>query len=182
MENQTDLFFIAILPPRDLQQEVTSFKEYASTHFNSKHALRSPPHITLISPFRWPVADRNSLNRFLDSFRFLSSPFDLKLQDFDCFAPRVIFVDVKTEPLLVEMQEQLKTEIERALGVEHKGPFGFHPHMTIAFRDLEQSVFPQAWAYFSEQSYLRTFTVENLTLLRHQVDGWQVEGSFSLQN
>ncbi len=50
----SSLFFIAVLPPKEIQAEVTRFKEYAAGHFHSSRALRSPPHITLISPFQWP--------------------------------------------------------------------------------------------------------------------------------
>ncbi|NRB52236.1 MAG: 2'-5' RNA ligase family protein [Saprospiraceae bacterium] len=178
MSKQTDLFFIAVLPPAEIQEEVTAFKEYAATEFNSKHALRSPPHITLIPPFRWASSERDKLIRFLEGFTFSPSTIALTLENFDCFAPRVIFVDVNAELLLQQMQVQLKTEIAQHLGIEHKGPFGFHPHMTIAFRDLVEDVFQTAWAYFSTQSYLRTFAVQELTLLKHHQKGWQVDGSF----
>lgn len=178
MSKQTDLFFIALLPPEDIQEEVTAFKQYVAAHFNSKHALRSPPHITLIPPFRWLSSERSKLIQFLEDFHFSTSSFELILQGFDCFAPRVIFVDVRPEALLEQLQEALKTAIASQLGIENRGPFGFHPHMTIAFRDLHQNLFPKAWQYFSEQSYHSTFSVQNLTLLRHQQKGWQVEGSF----
>ncbi|NET36288.1 MAG: 2'-5' RNA ligase family protein [Cyanothece sp. SIO1E1] len=182
MSKQTDLFFIAVLPPMEIQQEVTEFKKEAAAQFDSRHALRSPPHITLIPPFRWPSSDQESLNRCLGEFRFDSSYFSICLKNFDCFAPRVIFVDVEAEPLLVQLQSQLAASIERDLGVKHKGPFGFHPHMTIAFRDLEQKTFPRAWEYFSQKEYQRSFAVQQLTLLVHRPSGWQENGTFPLAN
>ena len=182
MSNQTDLFFIAVVPPLEIQQEVTAFKNEAAAQFNSRHALRSPPHITLIPPFRWPSSDLESLTRCLLDFRFIPTSFSLTLKDFDCFAPRVIFVDVEAEPLLVQLQEQLAKAVEHSLGVKHKGPFGFHPHMTIAFRDLEQHIFPQAWAYFNQKAYQRTFVVQQLSLLVHQASGWKENGTFSLMD
>ena len=48
------LFFIAVLPDEAIQAEVARFKHYAARHFKSSRALRSPAHITLFSPFRWP--------------------------------------------------------------------------------------------------------------------------------
>lgn len=180
MSKPTDLFFVAVLPPEEIQQEVTAFKEEAAAQFNSRHALRAPPHITLIPPFRWPSTDLASLTQCLSDFRFVPKSFPLTLRNFDCFAPRVIFVDVEAASLLVQLQEQLTIVVERELGVRHKGPFGFHPHMTIAFRDLEQRVFPQAWAFFSQKSYQRTFEVQQLTLLVHRPSGWHEKGTFSL--
>ncbi len=180
MSKQTDLFFIAVLPQKEIQQEVTAFKNEAAAQFNSRHALRSPPHITLIPPFRWPSSNLESLTQCLAHFRFDLSSFSITLKNFDSFPPRVIFVDVETEPLLVQLQEQLASTMEQSLGIKHKGPFGFHPHMTIAFRDLEQNTFPHAWEYFSKKVYQRTFEVQQLTLLVHRPSGWQENGTFPL--
>lgn len=180
MKKASELFFIAILPPFEIQEEVTAFKKYAAEHFDSKHALRSPPHITLIPPFRWDTAQQSQLIQFLSAYSFAPSSFDLKLKNFDCFAPRVIFVDLEPEPTLSEMQAHLASAIQSELGITHRGPFGFHPHMTIAFRDLSTSIFPKAWKHFSAQSYQRSFRVDGLVLLQHSPHGWQITQSFPL--
>jgi len=180
MNKASELFFIAIIPPFEIQEEVTAFKKYAAEHFDSKHALRSPPHITLIPPFHWEIAKRSQLLQFLSIYRFVPSSFGIRLKNFDCFAPRVIFVDVEPEPTLSEMQAHLAVAIQSELGISHKGPFGFHPHMTIAFRDLTSSVFPKAWNHFAAQSYQRSFRVDTLNLLHHTPQGWQITQSFPL--
>ena len=179
---ETELWFIAILAPKAIQAEVTAFKQFAATHFGSQHALRTPPHLTLIPPFRWPRDHRPQLLNFLSSFHFQPATFRLTLRDFDCFAPRVIFVDLEEEPLLDQLQAHLAAAIGHQLGIRHHGPHGFHPHMTIAFRDLEQAIFPAAWAHFSTQSYLRSFEVNALTLLLHAKEGWEVIQTFSLDS
>lgn len=176
----TDLLFIALLAPDEIQAKVTAFKQYAATNFDSKHALRSPPHITLIPPFRWPLDDRKFLIDFLTNFQFAASPFPLHLYNFDCFAPRVIFVDVVEEPKLYQLQAQLAVAVAEELGIQHQGPHDFHPHMTIAFRDLQVRVFPAAWSYFSSLSFQASFPVDKLALLRHTHVGWQLVQTFPL--
>lgn len=47
------LYFIALVLPSPLYEEVTRLKEYFRDRYNSKAALRSPPHITLHMPFKW---------------------------------------------------------------------------------------------------------------------------------
>lgn len=180
MSAATELYFIALLPPDKIREEVTAFKQYAATNFDSKHALRSPPHITLIPPFRWPQDQQARLLDFLTRFPYQTSPFGLSLRHFDCFAPRVIFVDVIAEPKLFQLQAELATALADELNIRHKGPHGFHPHLTIAFRDLKAEVFPKAWAYFSTQSYESFFEVNALALLRHTVAGWQLDQTFPL--
>ena len=52
----TALYYIALLPPENIRQEVTALKEHAAEAFHSSKALNSPPHITLIPPFRIEIS------------------------------------------------------------------------------------------------------------------------------
>ena len=47
------LYFIGILPPEDIKKKITDIKHVVARKFGSKHALNSPPHITLRMPFKW---------------------------------------------------------------------------------------------------------------------------------
>ena len=177
---KTGLFFIAVLPDFKIQDEVTTFKKYAAAYFQSQHALKSPPHITLIPPFRWELSRWNQLQESLSDFVKEQQTFHLKLKNFDCFAPRVIFVDVEEQPILNQLQKQLHMYLKEHLGLINNNRPGFHPHMTIAFKDLKKSVFPMAWAYFSAQVYERTFEVQQLHLLQHNSKRWTIKQEFGL--
>ena len=54
----------------------------------------------------------------------------------------------------------------------------FKAHMTIAHRDLNQQVFPLAWAYFSKLNFRRSFQADSLTLLKHENGRWSIEKVF----
>jgi 2'-5' RNA ligase len=168
------LYFIALLPNKLIQDEVTAFKEEARTKFGSGHALKSPPHITLIPPFRTDRTDFVALHEFADN----QSPFDVQLERFDRFGSRVIFVHVTTNQALVSCQKRLASFCSDLFSIPIETR-PFHPHMTVAFKDLSRSVFPEAWSYFSAQSYHRTFSAAALTLLRHTGQRWEIAEEFS---
>ena len=173
------LFFVALLPNEAIQKEVTQFKEYAAEHFRSSRALRSPPHITLALPFRWPESRVGALCDALELFATEEKSFRLGLNNFNCFAPRVIFVDVERKFELQELQSRLTAYLQARLGLENKTHRDFSPHVTVAFKDLHRRVFPEAWAYFSRLNYEREFLADALALLQHNGKRWEVLHRFA---
>ncbi|WP_460976380.1 2'-5' RNA ligase family protein [Spirosoma knui] len=167
------LYFVALLPGLAIQDEVTHLKREAQARFGSAHALKSPPHVTLIPPFR---TDRTSFSALQD-FAEQQLPFPVQLMNFGRFGSRVIFVHVVEAPALLDCQLQLASFCHRQLNVPLDSR-PFHPHMTVAFKDLNRSVFPEAWAYFSAQPYERTFTASALTLPRHSGQQWEIVEEF----
>ena len=173
------LLFIAVIPVKEICEEVTAFKQYALEHFDSGRALRSPAHITLIPPFRWSPGRLRALKGSLEQFTCRCVPFYLTLNGFDCFQPRVIFVDVEESEELNRLQSGLEDYLSLEYSLKNEGKHGFHPHMTVAFKDLRRSVFPTAWKYFAGQEYLRVFEVNQYFLLRHNGLRWEVDGAFA---
>jgi 2'-5' RNA ligase len=51
---------------------------------------------------------------------------------------------------------------------------GFTPHVTVAFKDLEDAQFEKAWPEYETQEYKATFKVNNLYFLRHNGKSWEV--------
>lgn len=173
------IYFIAILPAHEIRQEVKAFKEYALEHFESGRALRSPAHITLEPPFKWADDQVEVVEACLESFSRNKAPFSIELCDFDAFSPRVIFVAVKENEALIRLQKELKQALKDQLSLISDRPeYPFHPHMTVAFKDLKKKQFPRAWEYFSNIPYRKTFEAQQLTLLRHNGEVWEVKKSF----
>lgn len=170
-----NLYFIALLPDQAIQDEITAFKQTAQERFGSGHALKSPPHITLIPPFRSDRTDFSALQLLADE----QKPFSVHLRNFDRFGSRVIFVNVLPEPALLSHQKRLADFCSNQWGIQPDFR-PFHPHMTVAFKDLKRSVFPEAWAYFSAQSYERLFMAQAYTLLIHTGQRWIIDKTISL--
>jgi 2'-5' RNA ligase len=54
----------------------------------------------------------------------------------------------------------------------------FHPHVTIAFRDLTKENFEQAWQHYSGKPFKESFAANSLSLLKLTGDGWIILKSF----
>lgn len=180
MDRSKQRFFIALVPPDDIQQQITHIKLYFAEHYNSRGALNSPPHVTLQPPFEWPAAEVPKLEENLRAFAANKLPVVVTLSGFAAFAPRVIYADVVKSPILLELQKDLMDYVEANLAifdrVSRTRPFV--PHMTVAFRDLTKQNFQAAWPEFAGRSLYFEFTAAELTLLIHDGDRWNVATNF----
>ncbi|NJL47944.1 MAG: 2'-5' RNA ligase family protein [Leptolyngbyaceae cyanobacterium SM2_5_2] len=173
-------WFVALLPPLDLQNRVTAIKEDLWQRFQSKAALKSPPHITLQPPFLWPVESLAALNQSLAAFALEQAPIPIQLAGYSAFPPRVIYIDVQPEPSLFACQAALQTEFEATFGLTQANAqhHSFTPHMTVGFRDLKPAAFHRAWAEFKNRPFAASFVAQTLTLLRHDGQRWRVAADF----
>ena len=172
-------YFMALVAPEPFQTELMAFKQLIADRYNSRGALRSPAHITLHMPFEWKEEKEDKLTDSLQAFSFKE---DLKIDllNFSCFEPRVLFVDVKKNKLLIQLQEELVSHVKKNLRLFNQANDmrGFHPHITIAFRDLRKEKFYEALAYFKTQAYNVTFTINSFCLLKHTGKEWLVHKEF----
>ncbi|MGE5658852.1 MAG: 2'-5' RNA ligase family protein [Actinomycetota bacterium] len=178
------LFFIALLPPQEIQASITEIKQHFAEHYASRHALKSPPHITLQPPFEWLPEELPRLEEWLANFTTPRSPFSITLSGFAAFPPRVIYVNVIKTPELLAIHQALMAGLEANLGIidpaSKTRPFS--PHMTVAFRDLTRKNFQAAWPKFEQRSLDFEFTASQLTLLIHDNSRWNIKAEFLLGN
>lgn len=163
-------FFVALLPPVAVQDEITAIQQDIWRRFGSQGALNSPPHITLQPPFQWPAGRVGELEQVLADFARGRSPVPVQLQNFSAFAPRVIYVDVVQTEALMALQPALMVHLETTCGIVNavaKGRPQFIPHATVGFRDLTREAFHAAWAEFRDRPFAAEFVVPQLTLLYH---------------
>jgi 2'-5' RNA ligase len=175
-------FLIAILPPAELQAEVTVIKQVFADKYQSKGALKSPPHITLHAPFVWAEDRLSELEHSLKSFACDREPFVINLSNFAAFPPRVIYLDVLANHHLDLLHRDLLHHCDRDLQIIDQVAANrkFVPHMTVAFRDLKQSNFDQAWLDFQDREFTAQWQVQELTLLMHNGQRWEVKSQFEI--
>ena len=183
MNDSQHRFFVALLPPQFIQDEVNQIKQYFSDRYHSKKAFNSPPHVTLQPPFQWSEENVPVLETCLRDFAAGYSPIPVTLDGFGAFKPKVIYVNVVKTPELLRLQTDLLAHLEASLGivdpVAKTRPFS--PHMTVAFRDLTRQNFKAAWPEFEHRPLHFQFTASNLTLLIHDGRQWNVSVEFSFQ-
>lgn len=175
-----DLYFIAIVPPSVLKERVKALKEEMKDRFGVKHALRSLAHITLQMPFKRVPADESLIIDALREFASEESPFAVNLSGFDCFSPRVIFVKVEDHSPIVKLHENLQGVLTGKLDFSPKDlSQRFHPHMTIATRDLTKTLFREAWPQYEFREFTASFAARSICLLKHNGRFWEEYMSFN---
>ena len=167
------MYYIAIIAPEAIDEQVKSWKLYLRDHFGCIVALKSPAHLTLISPFWMNTELQQALQNSMQEFSSSQHGFTLQLKNFDSFKPRVIFVQVMQSDNLL----QLKNILEKHLLAHSQFPIkearAFHPHITLANRDLQKKDFGTAWEHFNKKNYETSFLVEGITLMKHNGLQWE---------
>lgn len=173
------LYFIAILPPLPLREEIRAIKERIRDKYGAGHALKLPAHITLQMPFKRRSSDEGKFSEELKRFSLAERGFMVIPDGFGAFQPRVIYIKI-TDPdpvrrLHRRLREVLLTELDFSLE-EIKEEF--HPHISVATRDLTRSAFSEAWPEFRDEKFTGEFWVGSIFLLKHNGRNWDILEEF----
>jgi len=175
----TSLYFIGILPDESQREEITAMKREFQERYKSSHALKSPPHITLAPPFQVPAEKERQIMSILSASARDWSHFKVTMDNFGAFKPRVVFVHIvhsdHLEKLYFKLNDQL---ITLGLITGDKMRKSYHPHITLATRDLDRKMFYKAWEEFQNRSFQREFEAKGITLLKHNGKFWDVLETF----
>ena len=182
-EKVEKLYFVAIVPPSPIYEEAFEQKVYFKTKYNSKASLNSPPHITLHMPFKWVEKNEDEIVCHLRTFAHENSSVAIKLNGFSSFPPRVIFINVEITTELERLQKNLRRYFKRQLNLFNANykELPFHPHLTLAFRDLKKPNYQKAWEEFVSKNYQATFLASKIALLKHSGSVWEIFQEFDLQ-
>ena len=176
------LYLIALVPDLALRERIRLLKEEMKQRFGSSHALKSPAHITLQMPFRREESLEPALVQALNALACQQRVFQVPLLGFDCFPPRVLFVRVGNWEAITKLHNRLQKVLEEDLGFSRQdNGFRFHPHMTIATRDLSEESFLRAWPEYAKRPFDAVFAVNSLFLLKHNGKNWQLFLEFPFQ-
>ena len=177
---QKRLFSLAFLPPPNVQVYANQIKQRFAKVYQSKAALKSPPHITLQAPFQWDFNDLVTLENALVRFAEIQTNISIKLDGFSSFPPRVIYLNVEQTSELLNLQKNLSNYLELSLKISDRRHQNrsFTPHLTVAFKDLSPTNFYRAWEEFKNTKVNFNFTVTKLTLLFHHQGRWETIKQF----
>jgi len=175
-----DLYFIALLLPPSAARQVERYQVWARDTFDSQAALRSPPHVTLQSPFKLGDDDNKVLKSVLTVCAGQTPAIDVTLSGFGAFPPRVVYIDVVRTPELMTVQSALSRHLKVTFGIGCDLPVDrpFRPHVSVAFRDLKRSQFRKLWAEVRDKSFTEQFQVTGMALLRHDGRRWRVGSEY----
>lgn len=177
------LYFIAIVLPPQLRDEINVFKEEMKEKYGAKHALKIPAHITMQPPFKFSEGEEEGLISALEDFAGQQENFEVELNGFGSFPPRVIYVRVTDHQPIIRLHNSLQ-QVTKDFVKQDKGRVEspIHPHVTIASRDLTKSAFKESWPQFKTRSYEARFSVSNLVLLKHNGQHWELYKDLAFKN
>lgn len=172
-------YFLAIVIPAPLFEQIEAIKQALYQAHGLKGALRSPAHITLHRPFEWKEEKETLLIEKLSRFA-VKKDFEIELNGFAFFEPRVIYVNVLLNAALEELHTHLKTYAQRELQLfnEAEDLRGFHPHVTVANRDLKKPKFYELQPEFASKPFHGVLMVSHFSLLKLEKT-WQEYRQFS---
>jgi 2'-5' RNA ligase len=165
------LFFVALVLPEELILRVQAVKQEFSDRFGTRHGLHTIPHITIIPPFPADEAGIAGLIPKLAEIALEQSPFEVMLDGFDRFGKDVLFVRVIPNPSLEKLFNAFQAANEREARK-------FHPHVTIAHRDVTAAMLAAAWGDFEKRPFKGAYTAASISLLKLEDGRWVVVREF----
>jgi len=179
--NVKPLYFIAIIPPDPLRSHLSFLKKEFAANFHSYHALKSPPHITLIPPIRIGKIEIKPFIKKLETFGKSTPPFHIQLDGMGSFRTNVLFLNAMENEQLHQCHKNLSILLNGFSGINISIDKPFHPHITLANRDLSPQMFQKAWELNKSISHRYDFDANYISLLQHNGKSWDIYDEFPLQ-
>lgn len=176
------LKLIAIIPPEPAFSVVRQEQEHIQRTWGPAHALRTPPHLTIIPPVALTAGEVGLLLGLAGAIAGEFTPFDMELNGYGAFKPRVLFIHPQPAPALNELHDiwriALMTRMPHVLAKYPDRPF--HPHVTLAHKDVKGMQFSKMWSYYEKKEFHAFFRVDHFHILKHVGDGWVMERKYPL--
>ncbi len=177
---ERNLKLIAIIPPEPVFSEIRKEQEYIADTWGPERALRTPPHITIIPPMLLTADEVGWLYGIAYAIAGTQNRFTIQLKDYDSFKPRVIFIAPIISPAFSNLHDiwhqAIITKMPHVLSKYPERPY--HPHLTLAHKDVTHPQFDMMWKYFQVKKYQASFTVDRFCILTHTDSGWTVDKDY----
>lgn len=169
------MYYVAVLCQTAIDEKIQKHKIWMRDRFSCTVALKSPAHITLIPPFWAPNEKEQLLIDTVHTFRTTIPPFNIHLYQFSHFSNRVIFVSVEENHELRSLRKATEDHFIKPFHDEVKpDDRPFHPHVTIANRDVKPGDFNKAWDHFKRQNFDEQFQPNTISMLKLSPGKWNV--------
>lgn len=181
MADGMELFLVALLLPEAVSRQIWALKQEVHQLTGSRNAIRLPPHLTLIPPLRQPPEFAEQAIQALASFAAAHHACRVRLQNFEWFQQRTLYVAVSEAACLQGLCSALYQHCRQQLLTVPQPTRPFVPHVTLATRDLPPAQVPALQADFAQRSFGASAVMHELVLFRHDGRVWQRAAEFYLQ-
>lgn len=168
------MYFIAVVLPGKLNEKVLKYKTMMLEKYNCKVGLKSPAHITLVPPFWMEEEKEQQLLQDTDGLSSQFSSFIICTNNFSVFKPKTIFIAMVANKKLDEIKAATDSFFKDSVYPVKIDTRSFHPHITIATRDLYKKDFYEVWPWFAEKKFVEEWKAGGISVLRHNKKNWDV--------
>lgn len=168
------MYYVAVLCPPEIDKQILEYKRWMKERFGCVVALKSPAHITLIPPFWLEEEKEAMLQQTCTSFTCELPELTIGIHGFSHFNKKVLHAVVAGNPVIEELKKLVEVHFVSSFDIIKKDERPFHPHITIATRDLKPSDFIRAWDYFSKKEFTASFASQTISLLKLSEDKWKL--------
>ena len=170
-----NMYYVAVLCSAAIDEKIRKHKLWMRDRFGCTVALKSSAHITLIPPFWLDNEKEQLLIKTLHTIQKSTQPFTIQLKHFSHFGNKVIFASVEENPSLGSLRRATEDHfIIPFRGIIKPDDRPFHPHVTIANRDIKPGDFMKAWAHFEKLNFQEAFIASKISLLKLRPGKWNV--------
>lgn len=176
------LYFIALLADEEVSRQAMLQKQYMLKEYGCRVALKSPPHITIVPPFSMKTEEKPLLGACLEKIQI---PFDsiyVQTRNYGHFGNRVIFIEIENSIEINNLVNQVYDHLNFCGFSFIKDERPFHPHITIANRDIPKRNFREIYQHFDALQLEQLMTINSLALLKNEPGKWYVIHTFPLSS
>jgi 2'-5' RNA ligase len=174
---KTSLFFIALIPNKELRMKINAIKSDFK-RFESSRASKVYTHITLKAPFKCSINNKKELLNWFSQMVIRQKPFSMDLDGFGAFYNKynpVVFINPVINKEIIKMQKELMISFNSIFpAYVHPVDRNFKPHITVAYRDLTPENFLNAWKEYKYKAFNDVFDVNAIYLLEHDTNNWNI--------
>jgi 2'-5' RNA ligase len=176
-----DFLFAGFILPEPYHSEINFIKNAVAEKFRCLHALKTPPHITILPPFHMDQSHLAGFNMELEKMLTVEDSFYIHITGFGFFTTNhVAFLDVELSTQLKEIKFGVMKVLKNYLIVKDQK---FHPHITIAHRDVEPAQFRLLKSYLeSMPEYVARIPIRDFILFKHYQRSWTPVSQYKLQS
>lgn len=164
--------FIGVLPPKEIALILEESRRYMRKTFGCRSGHGTPLHITVIPPFN--AGDSCSTKDLIQVLQNISfEAFTGKIENYSCFGDRTIYARIVEDKKWERLRNTVYQSVSEAIpGVLKKDQRFYHPHITIANRDIPQGCTSKALNKLGKIPLLEAFPVDNLVLFEFTGGRW----------
>lgn len=157
-------YLLVLRLPREVERQVTYFKDVFQDRYNFPNALITYPHLTLLKFRQFRSYEELIVNRLKQMAGYVN-PFQITLSGFSLFE-NVFFLNVTTRSLFLDIvYKQRSLLLPLLCAGSNYYHFVHQPHVTIA-RALLKNQSQEVRRTWTMHSYEADFTVSDMLLIK----------------